>query len=99
LWDWKKEDWMMTNKQDAEKIYPCQFPVKVIGENDEGLGDVIVKVMSSLGEMVDPGDMTLAHSKNKKYVSITFKIVARSREHVDGIYSALSAQKEVKMVL
>jgi putative lipoic acid-binding regulatory protein len=90
---------MMTNEQDAEKIYPCQFPIKVIGENHEGLGTVIARVMSSLGEKVDPGDMTKAHSKNKKYVSITFKILAKSREHVDDIYSALSAQKEVKMVL
>jgi putative lipoic acid-binding regulatory protein len=90
---------MMTNEQDAEKIYPCQFPIKVIGENHEGLGTVIARVMSSLGEAVDPVDMALAHSRNKKYVSITFKIIARSREHVEGIYSALSAQKEVKVVL
>jgi putative lipoic acid-binding regulatory protein len=90
---------MMTEQQDAEKIYPCQFPIKVIGENDKGLGNVIATVMSSLGEVVDPDEMTMAHSKNKKYVSITFKIVARSREHVDGIFSALNARKEVKMVL
>ncbi len=36
----------MTNKEFTEPIYPCRFPIKVIGENTEKLKEVIVKVMS-----------------------------------------------------
>jgi uncharacterized protein len=89
----------MTNKEVAEPIYPCQFPIKVIGENTENLEKAIVGVMSSLGEVITPDEIIIKHSKNEKYSSITFKIVARSREHIEQIYSELNAQKEVKMVL
>ena len=89
----------MTNKEVAEPIYPCQFPMKVIGENNNNLEKVIIKVMSLLGEVINSYEMAITHSKNNKYISITFIIDATSREYIDQIYSALNAQKEVKMVL
>jgi len=89
----------MTNKELAEPIYPCQFPIKVIGENTEKLENIIIMVMSSIGEVIQPDEIAIKHSKNEKYLSITFKIVAKSREHIEQIYSELNAQKEVKMVL
>lgn len=89
----------MTNKELAEPIYPCQFPIKVIGENAENLEKTIIKVMSSFGEVIHPDEIVKRHSKNEKYLSITFEIVARSREHIEQIYSELHAQKEVKMVM
>jgi hypothetical protein len=89
----------MTNQEVAEPIYPCQFPIKVIGENNEKLEKVILKVMLSFGDVINPVEMSITHSKNRKYLSITFKIVAKSREYIEQIYSELNAQKEVKMVL
>ena len=89
----------MTNKEFTEPIYPCQFQIKVIGENTDKLEKVIVEVMSSFGEVIHPAEIAIKHSKNEKYLSITFEIVARSREYIEQIYSELSAQKEVKMVL
>jgi putative lipoic acid-binding regulatory protein len=46
-----------------------------------------------------PDEIAIKRSKNDKYLSITFEIVARSREYIEQIYSELRAQKEVKMVL
>ena len=89
----------MTNKEITEPIYPCQFSIKVIGENTENLEKVIVKVMSSFGEVIRPDEIAIKHSKNEKYLSITFGIVAKSRDYIEQIYSELNAQKEVKMVL
>jgi uncharacterized protein len=89
----------MTNKDSAEPIYPCQFPIKVIGEKSEDLEKTIIKVMSSFSEDIHPDDMSIKPSKNGNYLSITFKIVAKSREQIEQIYSQLNAQKEVKMVL
>lgn len=89
----------MTNDDSAKPIYPCEFPVKVIGENIEELKQIIVKVMSSFGEVINPDEISITPSKNGKYSSLTFKIVAKDREHVEQIYSELNAQKEVKMVL
>jgi len=89
----------MTSKDVAEPIYPCQFPIKVIGENKKALEKIIVQVMSSFGEVIHPDEMAFKLSKDEKYLSITFKIVAKSREHIEQIYAELNARKEVKMVL
>ena len=89
----------MTITDSAEPIYPCEFPIKVIGENSEDLKKTIIKVMSSFSEVVNPDEMSIKPSKNGTYLSITFKIVAQSREQIEKIYSELHAQKEVKMVL
>jgi uncharacterized protein len=89
----------MMNTETAEALYPCPFKIKVIGEHPEELTNVIVKVMSSFDEAIDPDAMSPRYSKNKKYVSITFEIVAQSREYIEKIYSTLNAQDEVKMVM
>jgi uncharacterized protein len=89
----------MTNKELGEPIYPCQFPIKVIGENTEELEKIVIKVMSSFGEVISPEGMSVKRSKNDKYLSITFTITAKSREYLEQIYSELNAQKEVKMVM
>jgi len=89
----------MTENNSAEPIYPCQFPIKVIGENSEKLAEIIIKVMSTFSEEIHPDEMSTKPSKNGKYLSITFKIVAKSREQIEQIYAALNAQKEVNMVL
>jgi putative lipoic acid-binding regulatory protein len=89
----------MTNKEVAEPVYPCQFPIKVIGENHKALEEIIVQVMSSFGEVIHPDEMAFKQSQKEKYLSITFKIVAKSREHIERIYAELNVQKEVKMVL
>jgi uncharacterized protein len=89
----------MTNKDSAEPIYPCPFPIKVIGENTENLKKVILKVMSDFEEIINPDELSTKLSKNENFLSITFTIVAKSREQIEKIYSELNAQKEVKMVL
>lgn len=89
----------MTNRGGAAPIYPCRFPIKVIGENTERLEKIIIEVMSSYGEAIFPGEMATKNSQNDKYLSITFEIVAQSREHIEQIYAELSARNEVKMVL
>jgi putative lipoic acid-binding regulatory protein len=73
----------MAPKDTAEPIYPCQFPIKVIGENAEELEKVIIKVMSTFGEVIHPDQMSMKPSKNGKYSSVTFQIVAKSREHIE----------------
>lgn len=80
-------------------IYPCSFPIKVIGEDHHRLETVVIQVMSSLGECIDQDGMAIKHSKSGKYISVTFRIIAESIEHLDRIYSALTAQEDVIMVL
>ena len=89
----------MTKTELTEPVYPCPFPIKVIGENAEALQKIIIKELASFGEVVQPDELTIRPSSKGRYVSMTFTIVAKSREQIEQIYGRLNTQKEVKMVM
>lgn len=79
--------------------FPCPFPIKIMGlanEEFEGLVIMIInKHVSDLGE----GAVSSMLSKNKKYMSITVTIQARSQEQLDALYRDLTKEPLVLMVL
>jgi putative lipoic acid-binding regulatory protein len=73
---------------DRKKIYPCNFPIKVIGKNGINLERVIAEM-----------EFKKVTSGGGKYQSITIHIIAKDLEHVENIYKALNAKEEIIMVL
>jgi len=80
-------------------IYPCAFPIKVMGNKVDGL----VHAITHIAEQFDPGfDATtieLRESKGGKYLGVTITVNATSREQLDEIYRTLSTHPMVKVVL
>jgi len=79
--------------------FPCRFPIKVMGDNDEGFVDEIVMLarrhIPNLGE----GAVSTTPSRTAKYISVTITFTAESREQLDDLYRAMHAHPQVKMVL
>jgi uncharacterized protein len=80
-------------------IYPCVFPVKVIGEC---CGEFEANVFSVMKHYVK--DLTAAQfgrkaSRDGKYLSLTIDIIAKDRAYVEKIYAELNAQEKVIMVI
>ena len=79
--------------------YPSAFPIKVMGVHAEGFEDA----MLALALQFDPGfDITTVErrpSKAGNYLGLTLTITATSRQQLDDLYRALSANKMVKVVL
>ena len=79
--------------------YPCQFPIKVMGRNVDGL----VAAISHIARQFDPGfdasTIELRPSKAGNYLGITLTITATSREQLDEVYRTLSTHPMVKVVL
>lgn len=90
---------MIQNNGLKKPIYPCNFPIKVIGNNIEILEDIVIHVMYTFGENIKREDITANYSTKDKYKSITFTIIAKNREYIDQIYAKLNEQKEILMVL
>jgi putative lipoic acid-binding regulatory protein len=80
-------------------VYPCQFPIKVMGQNVEGF----VHAVSQIARQFDPGfdasSIELRPSKGGNYLGITVTITATSRAQLDEAYRTLSTHPLVKVVL
>ena len=79
--------------------FPCEFPVKVLGENVAGF----VAAMSAVALDFDPGfdasTIELRPSKGERYLGVTLIVTATDREQLDNLYRALSSHPMVKVVL
>lgn len=79
--------------------YPCQFPIKVMGHNNDALVGAITHIARQFDPEFDATTVELRPSKAGNYLGITITITATSREQLDEIYRTLSTHPMVKVVL
>ena len=80
-------------------VYPCAFPIKVMGAKVDGFVHAITTVAHAFDPTFDAKTLELRESKGGNYLGITITINATSREQLDEIYRTLSTHPMVKMVL
>ena len=80
-------------------VYPCEYPIKVIGEYCLAFETGVLAVMTGHVENVTAEKIGRTISSGGKYLSLTFRIVARNREHLEKLYAELKAQEKVILVI
>ena len=80
-------------------LYPCKFPIKVMGLKQDGFAEVIVEIVSRHDEDFDPADLQMRPSAKGNYLSFTAIVNAVSRTQLDNIYRELTSHPMVKIVL
>lgn len=88
-----------TPRQESLIEYPCQFPIKVMGEKVDGLVHAITHIAEQFDPAFDASTIELRESKGGKYLGVTVTIKATSREQLDELYRTLSTHPMVKVVL
>jgi hypothetical protein len=78
--------------------FPCELPIKVLGRNDQSFRLEATRIVRSHVGALDDGRVSEQQSRNQSYLSLTFIILAESREHVDLLYRDLTASDEIMMV-
>ena len=79
--------------------FPCTFPIKVMGEHDAGIEAIVKNVLNDLVDDPSTIMITTRDSAGGKYISVSAKFTATSKEQLDNIYKAISSNDAVKMVL
>ena len=79
--------------------YPCQFPIKVMGHNQDGLVAAITHIAKQFDPGFDAATIELRPSKAGNYLGVTITITAIGREQLDEVYRTLSTHPMVKVVL
>lgn len=86
-------------EQPSLMIYPCAFPIKVMGVKAEGLVHAITHIALQFDPQFDAATIELRESKGGNYLGVTITVNATSREQLDEIYRTLSTHPMVKVVL
>lgn len=90
---------MVADDTDTLLQFPCEFPVKAFGRNeDDFLGLVLEIVRRHVGD-ADLGAVEERASRGGRYVAVTVTIVASSRAQLDAVYRDLSGHERVEIAL
>lgn len=79
--------------------FPCEFPIKIMGERRDDFAQVIVAIVTRHAPEFVAASMEMKSSKNGKYLSLTCTVHATSRAQLDDLYRELSAHPLVSIVL
>ena len=80
-------------------MFPCAFPIKVMGRTQDGFAQAIVAVVTKHAADFDPATLEMRSSSAGNYLSVTATINATSRAQLDDLYRDLTAHPMVTMVL
>ncbi len=86
-------------EQETLLEFPCDFPLKVMGETREGFAETIVDVVRQHDPDFNAARMEMRASSGGKYVSLTCTVTATSKPQLDDLYRALTSHPWVKVVL
>lgn len=88
------------NEQQETLIeFPCEFPIKVMGETHIDFSLEIIKTIQQYEASFDEGKVNTRASSGGKYTSLTCTCYVESKPQLDNIYRALTSHPMVKFVL
>ncbi len=79
--------------------YPCDFPIKVMGQSQQGFAQAITEVVLRHDPQFSAASMEMRSSKAARYLSLTCTVRATSRQQLDALYQELCDHPMVVMVL
>ncbi len=93
---------MAANNDDITETliaFPCDFPIKVMGETHADFSSEIIKTIKSVLPSFDASKIEMRGSTGGKYISLTCTVAVTSKPQLDDIYRALTAHPMVKFAL
>lgn len=86
--------------RDPPKIeFPCDYPIKVLGESGEHLYQHVLMVMERHAPGFDESRITIRDSSKSTFQSVTVFITATGKPQLEAIFRDLKTSSKVKMVL
>lgn len=79
--------------------FPCDFPIKIMGEVRDDFVQVMVTVVKAHAPEFDTASVKTRASARGRYLALTCTVHAISRDQLDNLYRELSSHPYVKVVL
>ncbi|MBZ0104824.1 MAG: DUF493 domain-containing protein [Sulfuricella denitrificans] len=85
--------------QETLLIFPCAFPVKIMGRTEDGFANAMLEVVLRHAPDFDSASMAMKASSSNKYLSLTCTINATSKQQLDDLYREITSHPMVVMAL
>lgn len=79
--------------------FPCDFPIKVMGNSGEAFTKEIIKTIQQFEPKFDASKVEMRGSSAGKYTSLTCTCYVESQTQLDDIYRAVTSHPLAKYVL
>ena len=79
--------------------FPCDFALKVMGENINNYADYVLSICQKHVAGVSADNVHTRPSRNGKYIAVTVQLIASSRKQLDDLYLELNNYTHTKMAL
>lgn len=79
--------------------YPCDYPIKVIGNNSEPFVDKVTEIIKTHFPALDASRIQHTQSANGKFISISVVLHLNCEEELQQAYQAIKTVPGLKMVL
>jgi uncharacterized protein len=79
--------------------FPCEFPIKVMGETHPDFSPEIVKAIQSILPDFNASKIDMRASSGGKYISLTCTVYVTSKPQLDSVYRVLTSHSMVKFAL
>ena len=79
--------------------YPCDYPIKVVGDVRENLHDEVYEVVMRHDPSMTTDKVSQRTSRKGNFVSISFMLVAQSQEQIEALFAELKEIESVRLVL
>lgn len=89
----------MNSPSESLLQFPCDFPIKVMGNAHPQFQQVIVEVIRQFDVDFDGSRVQSRPSSAGHYIGLTVTVRATSRAQLDNLYRALTGHPMVKVVL
>jgi len=89
----------MTQKAESPFQFPCEFIIKVFGNASAEFELEVLTIIRKHILDLHENAINCRSSKDGKYLALTIKITAQSKQQLDDIYRDLSANPHVLIAL
>ena len=89
----------MTTETAPKIEFPCDYPIKILGEAHAELRAHVLTVMDTHAPGFDRTKISIRDSSKGRWQSMTVVIIATGKPQIDAIFASLKTSSRVKMVL
>ena len=89
----------MADREDTLLEFPCDFPIKMMGRDEDGFREAAIAVIEEHAGKLSDDAISTSSSRKGNFVSITVTISAQSQQQLDDIYQALTDHEEILVAL
>ena len=90
---------IVTESNDDIFKFPCEYPIKVFGLNQPKIEESVCSIIENYVGKLHKNQVSIKNSSKGKYVSITIRIIATSRQQLDSINADLQKSPLVSYLL